>query len=290
MRITDEFSPLRLALLHRPENATDTQLEHAHLTIPPDELADHPESGDVRRDRMLAQHDLLVQALEQFHVRIVNPVSVEDAAAQVFTRDPCFVVGSTLFLAALRDTFRLPERQGLAELAGAVGPRVVDLAGPGSLIEGGDVIVLDRGRKVLVGTNRHTNEEGIRRLRKALKRTGTEVVPVPHRALHLDCCVAPLPSGEAVYCPSKLPEGSIGSLRMHFRRLHMAPRDESERHLAANMLWIDPGHVIANHNAPRTVELLRKLGFEVIDLEFTDLVHLWGSFRCAVCPLVRSEA
>lgn len=284
--VRDEFEPLRAVLIHRPDQAVDTTVEQLHAMVPSEEIRDHPESGDSSGERALEQHEALRGVLERFGVTLLHPEPMPDSPCQVFTRDPCFVVGDDLYLSGMRDECRMGERHGLTELAESV-RGVVDLGEDGRTIEGGDVMVLDRGRKVLVGRNRHTNDAGIEALRKRLEPKGVEVVAISHRGLHLDCCVAPLPDGDVLYCPSKMPEGSISSLRGHFRSIQMLDRQEAENHLAANLLWMDRKHVISNREAPRTNEMLRKRGYEVIELEFTDIVRLWGSFRCATCPLVR---
>ncbi len=67
-------------------------------------------------------------------------------------------------------------------------------------------MVLDAGRRVLVGMNRHAKEAGCGKLATHLARSGVEVIRVPDRALHLDCCLAPLPNRETLYRASKFPD------------------------------------------------------------------------------------
>ena len=59
-------------------------------------------------------------------------------------------------------------------------------------------------------------------------------------------------------------------------------------HLATNLFWIDRKRVVSNRNAKRTNVILRAKGFRVTELDFSQLVSLWGSFRCVVCPLERA--
>jgi N-dimethylarginine dimethylaminohydrolase len=215
-----------------------------------------------------------------------SPETQAGAFCQVFTRDPCFVIGETLFVASLRDSYRDKEIAGLEQFRGQV-RTVVDLSGGGARIEGGDVMVLDEGRRVLVGMHRHTNEAGCGKLATHLARSGVEVIRVPHRALHLDCCLAPLPNGEALYSASKLPAPSVNLLRPCFGQLIPLDRDEAEMHLAANIFWINERKVVSNAATVQTNRLLRGKEYEVIELDFSHLVRLWGSFRCVVCPLER---
>ena len=75
-----------------------------------------------------------------------------------------------------------------------------------------------------------------------------------------------------------------------FGRLIALDQDESDTHLAANVLWLDNRRVVSAVKTKKTNALLRKKGYEVIELDFSDLVNQWGSFRCVVCPIDREPA
>lgn len=282
--IRDEFGRLRSAIVHDGANAIDITLEEVRGLVPPDELQDHPETGPSGKARVIEQLGRFRELLRSFGVSIIPPVTQPDAFCQVFTRDPCFVIGETLFVGGLRDDYRHPERAGLADILDGVRSSA-DLSGEGAFIEGGDVIVL--GEHVLVGSNRHTNESGYRRLSQALEGSGAQSIKVPHGSLHLDCCLAPLPNREALYAPGKLPEDSLHLLGPLFRRLIPLDRDEATLHLAANLVWLDEENVVSSVAAPKTNALLRSLGYTVHELDFSDLVSIWGSFRCVTCPIER---
>lgn len=285
VRVPNEFGPLRAAIVHDGSNAIDVTIEDQVRLVPPDELARHPEAGSSARGRLIDQHARFRKLLADRGVTLLSPDTQPDAFCQVFARDPCFAVGDTLFVAGMRDEWRHPETVGLRALRGRFA-KVVDLSGGGATIEGGDVMVLDGGGRVLVGMNRHTNAAGLRKLSDALGADGVEVVRIPHDALHLDCCVAPLPDGEALYAEDKLAR-SVATLRKCFRRLTPLDPDEAARHLAANVFWLDERRVVSGAAARKTNDLLRGRGYEVVELDFSDLVALWGSFRCVVCPVER---
>ena len=58
-------------------------------------------------------------------------------------------------------------------------------------------------------------------------------------------------------------------------------------HLAANLLWLNDRHAISGAACRKTNALLRSKGYEVHEVDFSQLVCLWGSVRCVTCPLVR---
>jgi N-dimethylarginine dimethylaminohydrolase len=246
----------------------------------------HPETGPVSGARLVKEMAAYRKLLARFGVEILAPSVVDGDTAQLFTRDPCFVVGSTLFLGQLRDAHRDGEVDALPPVCRST-PSLVDLRQEDATIEGGDVLVLDSGRKVLVGTSRHTNDAGFGLLSDALTARGIEVVRVPHRRLHLDCCIAPLPDGSALFHHRSLPAESVKVLKSVFKELTPLDRGEADRYLAANLLWLDRENVVSGVQAKKTNARLRTMGFTVHELDFTNVKRMWGSFRCVTCPIRR---
>jgi N-dimethylarginine dimethylaminohydrolase/enamine deaminase RidA (YjgF/YER057c/UK114 family) len=284
--VDDEFGPLRTAIVHDGSNAIDVTMADLRWSLPPSELAGNPHVGPSSRTRLVKQHAALRQCLTRAGVTLLAPEAQQGAIGQVFARDPCFAIGKRLFVGGLRDEWRHAETTGLRHIRTRC-ESVIELSGDGATIEGGDVMVFGPQGRVLVGVSRHTNAAGADKLSDALAGSGLEVVRVPHDALHLDCCLAPLPSGEALYAEAWLPRTSVSALARYFSRLIPLNRVEAARYLAANIVWLDRGTAISGKAPKKTNALLRKKGYEVVELDFTDLVRQWGSIRCAVCPIVR---
>src|SRR5262245_2168997 len=233
VHVPDEFAPLKVALVHDGTNAVTLSMEEQRRLIPAEELRDHPEAGPVFRDRVVEQQAEFLKLLAFHGVTLLYPEAQPGAFCQVFTRDPCFAVGDTLYLGSLRDAYRHPEVAGLVTVSQQVS-RVACVWG-GALIEGGDVMVLQGGRLVLVGTNRHTNEARLQNLSGHLAADGASVIRVPHRALHLDCCLAPLPKGGALVAADHLSPEALSLLGPHLGHLVPLDRGEAALHLAANL-------------------------------------------------------
>lgn len=285
INVKDEFSPLRVVIAHEALNAIDISMEDHRRLIAPDLLQQHPETGPIFRQRVIEQQAQFLRFLRCNGVEVLSPNPQVAAFCQVFTRDPCFAIGDTLFLGSLRDLYRHPEVAGLVDI-GRASSAVAALWGNGAMIEGGDVFVIDNRRTALVGMHQHTNEHGRCLLVAHLAGRGIEVVAVPHKALHLDCCFAPLPNGEALIARHRLCDQGLQQLEHYFRLIDLDPV-EATLHLAANLLWLDERRVLSGTSVRRTNELLRSRGYEVHELDFSQLVCMWGSFRCVTCPLVR---
>src|SRR5262249_2419730 len=183
------------------------------------------------------------KVLTEHRVELLSPETQKDAFCQVFARDPCFAVGDTLYVGKLRDEWRHAETLGLKPIRDKV-EHVVELSGKDVTIEGGDVMVLPPGNVVLIGMHRHTSDRGFKVFADALAKRDIGTIPVPHTALHLDCCLAPLPNGQALYAAEKLPKSSVAVLAKVFDKLTALDEHEARTNLSANMFWLDTDRVV----------------------------------------------
>ena len=288
VRVEDEFGLLKSAIVHDASNAVDLDMLDLldGLALARERGRSHPETGPISRERVIREVAKFRDLLGEFGVELLQPRPVEGVPSQVFTRDPCFAVGDRLFVGRLLDDHRVAEVDGLAEIRARV-PDAIDLGGHEVFVEGGDVIVLGPDRPVLVGTNWNTNEKGFAALAGHLRRSGATVQRVRHRRLHLDCCLAPLPDGSALVAPGVIAKRDYPLLKATFRTLIPLDAREASRYLAANILWLDRETVVSAVQCRKTNALLRSMGYEVRALDFGTVKRMWGSFRCAACPIRR---
>ena len=296
--VDSEYGRLRTALIYDGAgNAVDHTEDHM-ASIPG--IDKHPEAGPTTAVEFVAQFRGIHCALQERGVQLIHATPVDRAFCQAFARDVMIVVsnigkvaGAThtrCFRCVMGAKYRKDEPQGADELLSRM-PQdsVIDLAQEGGnvIIEGGDVRVLQPGL-VLVGTGEISNEAGVSALRKHVEPIGVHVIRVPHTALHLDCCLVPLPNGKAFYDEDKLPAESASLLEPHFPN-GMEPLDpvEASIHLAANMLWLDAHTVFSSITTPKTNARLKELGFEVVELNVDSLNRVWGGIRCAIAEVVR---
>lgn len=204
-------------------------------------------------------------------------------------RDIGFVVGDTFFIANMAVASRVDEietiRHHLLDVDSAKIVRPPD----GCLLEGGDVVVLDR-RTVLTGFNQRSNEKGYEFLRDYLAPRGITVIPVRHRQLHLDCCLNPLGLGHLLIHPESL-DGNDGQTWKALENRDWVRVDAIEReHLATNVLSIDPATIIARNHpvCARLNRRLEDLGYTVEAIAFDGVPATGGSFRCASLALSRA--
>jgi dimethylargininase len=138
-------------------------------------------------------------------------------------------------------------------------------------IEGGDVLVTDR--EILVGRSARTNGAGIDALRAAVADWGYAVreLATPPEVLHFktDCGLL---DGETVLTTRRLAEGGgfIG-----YRLVHVAEGEEA----AANAVRVNDV-VLLPAGFPKTADIVREAGFEVVELPNSEAAKVDGGMSC----------
>ena len=149
-------------------------------------------------------------------------------------------------------------------------------------------MVLDE-RTILVGVNQRTHVSGYEFLRDYFVGTYYEVIAVPHRQLHLDCCLNPLGMGHLLIHPDSLLVDDERVWQVLKQRDWIEIDPVEREHLATNILSIQSDTVIArDHPACARVNgVLQELGDTVEEVGFDGVPAVGGSFRCASLVLTR---
>lgn len=139
-------------------------------------------------------------------------------------------------------------------------------------LDGGDVLKV--GRTVYVGRSARTSEAGIAQLRDALAPRGWDVVAVPvSKVLHLKSGVTALPDGTVIGYAPLVDDPSV------YPTFLAVPEAEG-----CAVVVLDDHTVLMSASAPRTTELLRGRGLDVVTCPITEFEKLEG---CVTCLSVR---
>ncbi len=242
---------------------------------PSSRLADgeltHLERRPVDVDLARRQWDAYV---EVFAGRGWDVHEVEAAEAHpdgVFVEDTVVVVGGTALLTVPGVASRRGEAAGTERALTGLGLTLEHVRPPGTL-EGGDV--LEVGPTLYVGRGTRTNDDGVAQLAVVAQREGRTVVTVPvTRALHLKTAVTALPDGTVVGHHDMVDDPGV------FAAFLPVPEREGTA-----VVVLDEATVLLSASAPRTAELLRERGLEVVTTPMTEFEKLEG---CVTCLSVR---
>lgn len=234
----------------------------------------------------LAQHRRLRAVLAEQGVRCHRLDPVAGLPDLCFTRD-CAVVtpwGPVLLNPAMPHR-RREVRQVEAHLR-ALGVQPSRI-GEGT-IEGGDVCVAREGLAIIGLSGERTNEAGAETLARLFRAGGWDVILCPFDPyhLHLDTIFCMLDARHALACVEALPQGFLDALRAHGIRVLDACHAEA-RKLGCNIVSLDGRTILAASGQPRLSGLLRRAGFDVIEIDISEFSACGGGLHCLTMPLAR---
>jgi dimethylargininase len=186
----------------------------------------------------------------------------------VFVEDAAFVLSESAIL--LR-----PGAPSRAGEAAAITPDIERHFGPveriqSGMIDGGDILILPGS--ILVGLSARTDREGATNFARWAERIGrtVRVVDTPPGLLHLKSGCSLL--GELVLAA---PEAAGTGL---FEGLEVVVTAEDEAG-AANAIRVND-HLLISAEAPRSAEMLTRLGFTVVPLATREIAKLDAGLSC----------
>lgn len=97
---------------------------------------------------------------------------------------------------------------------------------------------------------------------------------------HLDTCFSVLDQQTVLICPSAFDEDGRGLIRRMFERVIEAPDDEARHLFACNAHCPDGEHVIIQQGCEQTNALLRRAGFDPVEVDTSEFLKAGGSVSC----------
>jgi N-dimethylarginine dimethylaminohydrolase len=206
---------------------------------------------------------------------------MEKFPEQVFTRDIGFTIGETVFVSKMGSNIRDGEEKVLRNwlLEHQVNLSLIE----GDRIEGGDVIV--HGNTVYVGVSGRTSEETIEQLQSQIP--DMTVVPVPFDPifLHLDCVFNILSDEDALIYPHAFEEEDVKLLASHFNLIEV--NKDEQFTMGTNVLSIGNNKVLSLPCNKNVNHALQERGYNVLEVDISEIIKSGGSFRCCSMPLYR---
>ncbi len=229
----------------------------------------------------LEQHANFVKTLQENDVEVILLPYHKKYPEQVFTRDIGFTLGQTIFVAKMAHDVRIGEEDVLAQWLDDEELSYYNLAE--DHIEGGDVII-DRDT-IYVGLSNRTHQQAIDHLQGLLHQFEVKPIPFIEKFLHLDCVFNVVSPEVALVYPPALTKENIELFSSRYELIEVS--EEEQFTLGTNVLGIGNKRILSLPVNKQVNKQLRDRGFEVIEVDITEIIKSGGSFRCCTLPVLR---
>ncbi len=239
------------------------------------------EDENINVELAMKQHEEFERTLKEHGVEVIKLPASEQFPEQVFTRDIGFTVGDELFVSEMASEIRQGEEEVLEDW---LEEEDIPFQTTTDRVEGGDVIV-DR-QTVYVGISSRTSEAAVRQLKHDLPDHEIVQVPFDEKYLHLDCVFNILSPEVGLIFPKALDQQTIDMLADRKYKL-IEVSEEEQFTMGTNVLSIGDKKVFSLPQNKNVNAAMRAHGFEVIEVDFSEIIKSGGSFRCCSMPVVR---
>jgi len=205
---------------------------------------------------------------------------VENLPYQVFTRDTGCVIGRQFLVSNFVEEVRRAEVERVLSVIGKY--RLEVIIPDEGYIEGGDILVDDH--TLIVGIGSRTNSKGVDFVKRRFGHK-FESFPLAFKKeyLHLDTVFDIIGGGKALIFRHAFDDDPLSELAKRFQLLEVA--SEEQERMAVNTLSLTSSTVVSIKENTALNIRLRKLGFEVIEVESSEIIKAGGSVRCATLPV-----
>ncbi len=300
LHVNDEISRLRAVVLGTAvSNGPTPELQDAYDP----KSAEHIFAGTypIEAD-MVREMEEVAAVFEKYGVKVYRPEIIPDYN-QIFARDIAFVIGDKFIKANILED-RSQEIEALHYMIDQIDPNKIVEFPEHAHIEGGDVmpwydyifVGTFKGRDYRKYITARTNMEAVYYLQElfpnkkvvsfSLKKSNFDP---RENALHLDCCFQPLGKGKAIiHKEGFLIEEEYEWLVNFFGKENCFHISKQEMYdMNSNIFSISPDVVISEKGFTRLNTWLRKEGFTVEEVHYSEIAKQEGLLRCSTMPLIR---
>ncbi|WP_336619001.1 dimethylarginine dimethylaminohydrolase family protein [Jeotgalibacillus sp. ET6] len=236
---------------------------------------------NINQEKAMEQHRNFIQALHTNGADVVQLPPINTFPEQVFTRDIGFTINDTVFISTMGTDVRTGEEVILEDWLNEMGMKHEKIH---SSIEGGDVIV--DGSTVWIGVSSRTTNEAIAELQSKLPDHKVIAVPFDSQYLHLDCLFNIVSPTEALIYSPAFDQETLEQFRAHYTLIEV--NDKEQFTMGPNVLSLGNKTLLSLPVNKEINEKLTDAGYEVIELDISEIIKSGGSFRCCSLPIKRA--
>jgi N-dimethylarginine dimethylaminohydrolase len=270
-----EYDTLKRVILCAPQYMTIRDVIN--------ETQRHFKEEGIHIETALKQHETFVRTLKDNGVETILLPYHKKYPEQVFTRDIGFTLGNTVFVADMASKVRRGEENVLRQWLEDEGFSYYNIVGDN--IEGGDVIIDEN--TIYIGLSDRTNQQAVDHLKQLLTSFDVKGIKFKAEFLHLDCVFNVVsPELALIYRPA-LTEEDIQLFQSKYELIEVS--EEEQFTLETNVLSIGNKKILSLPVNKQVNQKLRDRGFEVIEVDITEIIKSGGSFRCCTMPILRTK-
>ena len=250
----------------------------------------------------IKEMDALVKVFEKYNVKVYRPENIK-GLNQIFTRDIAFVIDDKLVIPNIIEN-RKKETAAIDKILNQIAKKDIIKMPKGAREEGGDVMPWNE--YIFVGysekedfekyTVARTNKAGLEFLEtsfpnkivKGFELNKSDDNPKDN-ALHLDCCFQPIGKNMAImYKGGFKHQSDVDFLINYFGEGNIIEVTKEEMYnMNSNVFSISEKVIISEKGFIRLNNELRKRGFIVEEIPFSEIAKMEGLLRCSTIPLIR---
>jgi N-dimethylarginine dimethylaminohydrolase len=234
-----------------------------------------------------AQHRELVGAYAHFGVRVHTPRLEPELPMQVYTRDSSVMTPYGAIITAMANWWRRGENFAAIRTYERLGIPIYDMVTAGTF-EGGDFNVIEEDCVLIGCGGGRTQEEGARQVESWFKREGwdTRLAFFDEYYVHIDLMVVPIANKLTAVCLDSTEPALVNWLKTKGHEIIDVPFQDTIN-LGCNFMSLGRDRVIAPKASRTLIEQLRARGFEVADVDMSEISKTGGGIHCMAQALRR---
>ena len=225
--------------------------------------------GQPNYELALDQHSAYIEALQYCGLDVTVLPPEEAFPDSTFVEDAALLTPHCAIITRPGASSRRGETESLKLVLSQFYTSIEEIQEPGTL-DAGDIMMV--GKHFYIGLSARTNPEGAQQMIQHLERygmTGT-TVSLEH-VLHLKTGIAYLEDNNLAVCGEFVDKADFES----FNKI-VIPQGEA---YAANCIWVN-GTIILPTGFDKTRDLIREVGYSVIDTDVSEFQKLDGGLSC----------
>ncbi|MGF7160488.1 N-dimethylarginine dimethylaminohydrolase [Rhodoligotrophos appendicifer] len=276
---TNEYDVLTDVLLCTPDN-----LKHLSTSsLSRKYLREAPCNIPVAKE----QHKELVAAYTHFGVNAHYLDLAPELPMQVYSRDSSFMTPYGAVITNMCNWWRRGENFAAIRSYQALGIPIYDMVTAG-LFEGGDFDVIEDGCVLIGCGGERTTEEGALQVASWFDKEGweTKIVYFDPFFVHIDLMVVMIAHKLAAVCLETTPDHVVSWLRDKKIEIIPVPYKDTVT-LGCNVMSLGRDRVIAPKHSRFLIDNLKARGFEVAEIDMSEISKTGGGIHCMAQALKR---